>query len=268
MPPTSASEPALKARTRKRRIRTRKNKPPRTRSKANAKKKALAAVAIAPIRLLVNLDAPKDATLSVKTEQGRFEVKLSDLDNTRPSSFLEGQARVAKVDPSVRLTGEPTEDAYPSITQGPDGSAWMVYVAYQPDVFRLNSEILPDQFDDLLVPEGNGDQILLRRLDGGTWQKPEQVTPMGQDVWRPTVSVDGSGKVVVAWAQQEDHNWDIYTRTFDPKAGTWTARKRLTDAPGSDFHVVSATDSKGKVWLAWQAFRDDNYEILAAAARR
>ena len=232
-------------------------------AKNKAKQKAQP-VGIAPIRLLVNLDAPKDATLSVKTEQGRFEVKLSDLPATKAKNYLDGQARVEKVDPAIRMTGEPTEDAYPSAAQGADGSTWLVYVAYQPDNFRLNDEILPDKFDDLLVPEGNGDQILLRQLDGGTWKAPEEVTPMGQDVWRPTVSVDGSGKIVVAWAQQEDDNWDIYSREFDPKAGSWSKRQRLTEDPGSDFHVVSATDSKGQVWLAWQAFRKDNYDILAA----
>ncbi|HEU5115932.1 MAG TPA: hypothetical protein VFT74_04580 [Isosphaeraceae bacterium] len=238
-----------------------KNQP---KNKNNAKPKAQAAsVKVIPIRLLVNLDAPSDATLTVKTEQGRFEVKLSDLPASKSKTFLNGEASVEKVDPAVRLTGEPTEDAYPSITKGADGSTWLVYVSYQPDHFRLNEEVLPDQFDDLLVAEGNGDQILLRKLDGGTWRKPEEVTPMGQDVWRPTVAVNGDGQVVVAWAQQEDYNWDIYTRTFDPKAGKWSDRKRLTDDPGSDFHVVSATDSKGKVWLAWQAFRKDNYEILA-----
>jgi hypothetical protein len=240
----------------------RKNNP--ARKKGQAKKKARAATGrIVPIRLLVNFDAPRDATLSVKTERGQFEVKLPDLSDTGPREFLDGQASVEKADPAVRMTGEPTEDAYPSITRGADGSVWMVSVAYQNDHFRLNDEILPDQFDDLLVPKGNGDQILLRQHDGGTWKKAEEVTPKGQDVWRPTVAVDGSGKVVVAWAQQEDHNWDIYSRTFDPKAGSWSDRERLTDDPGSDIHVVSVTDGKGKVWLAWQAWRDNNYEILA-----
>ena len=40
---------------------------------------------------------------------------------------------------------------------------------------------------------------------------------------------------------------------------------RLTTDGGSDFSVVSATDSQGVVWLAWQAWRGDNYEIMVAA---
>src|SRR5262249_6383721 len=40
---------------------------------------------------------------------------------------------------------------------------------------------------------------------------------------------------------------------------------RLTNSPGSDFHVVAATDSSGVVWLAWQSWRKDNFEIVLAA---
>lgn len=37
--------------------------------------------------------------------------------------------------------------------------------------------------------------------------------------------------------------------------------------PGSDFHVVSATDAAGTVWLAWQGWRKDNYQILVASQK-
>ena len=49
-------------------------------------------------------------------------------------------------------------------------------------------------------------------------------------------------------------------------AGRPLVRYRSPDArPGCDFQVVAATDSTGTVWLAWQAWRKDNFDILLAA---
>ena len=120
------------------------------------------------------------------------------------------------------------------------------------------------------MPSKNGDRIRLRSFDGTTWAAGIDVTGGGLDVWRPTAAVDGQGRVWVAWAQQVDGDWEIFCRVYTPPgrgaaSGSWAEPKRLTAAKGSDFHVVAATDAKGRVWLAWQAFRRDNYEILALA---
>ena len=42
------------------------------------------------------------------------------------------------------------------------------------------------------------------------------MTDGGLEIWRPTVAVDGQGKVCIAWSQHQDGNWDIYTRTYTP----------------------------------------------------
>ncbi len=217
--------------------------------------------------LRMNLDAPLTANVVIKTNHGRITTALSDLDLYTPKTFLGGQVSIARQDGSIRLSGPPTEDDYPVAAKGPDGTVWMAYVAYQPERARLTQAVDPEDFDTVLVPKGNGDQILLRRFDGKAWHPPIEVTGKGLDVWRPTVAVNGKGEVVVAWAQQIDGNWDLYYRTLSPGkdggAGSWSQTVRLTDDPGSDFHAVSATDAKGNVWLAWQAWRDGNYEILS-----
>jgi hypothetical protein len=74
--------------------------------------------------------------------------------------------------------------------------------------------------------------------------------------------------VWVAWAEQLQGDWVIRARRYTPNgpggaAGHWDNPVRVSNAKGSDFHVVATTDGKGTVWLAWQAFRGDNYEILA-----
>jgi hypothetical protein len=224
-------------------------------------------VMIQPV-LRVLLDAPASAKVTVKTAQGQFEFTPADLTIDVPKKLLDDQVSVERQYAPVLLTGKETEDDYPAMAKGPDGIAWLAYVTYQP-----GPEIVPERLNagefDTLVPKGNGDQVRLMHFAGKEWLTDPDVTGPGLNVWRPTVAVDGKGSVVVAWSQQVDGDWEIFYRRYTPAAmgtaGQWSEPVRLTRAPGADFHVVAATDSSGVVWLAWQGWRQDNFEILLAA---
>ena len=238
---------------------------------ANKKKKAAnkkkANLAPAPALIHANLEAPETATVTVRTEAGTFSFKPADLKRGDRGLFLDGRAAVEKQEAAIRLTGRGTEDDFPATARAADGTVWLAYVEYTPEVAHLTKAASKGEFDSL-VPTKHGDRVRLCSFDGATWSPGVDVTGGGLDVWRPAVAVDGRGKVWVAWAQQIDGDWEIFCRAFTPTApgaasGSWAETVRLTDAKGSDFHVVAATDSKGNVRLAWQAFRRDNYEILA-----
>jgi hypothetical protein len=219
--------------------------------------------------LHVDLAAPEAARVTLKTKQGEVSFTLKSLPPGRRKRYLDDQVTVERLEDSVLLTGKETEDDFPALAKGPDGSAWLAYVEYQPGPRVVNERVQAGNFD-LLVPKGNGDQILLMRFDGKAWQPPLEVTGPGLDVWRPTVAVDGKGRVYVAWSQQVKGNWDIYYRRYTPPGksggkGEWSETVRLTDAPGTDMNVVATTDSTGTVWLAWQGWRKDNFDILLAA---
>ncbi|HTU92029.1 MAG TPA: hypothetical protein VMF69_18240 [Gemmataceae bacterium] len=219
-------------------------------------------------QLHVRLDAPESATVTVSTEPGKFNFKLADLGVGASKLFLDGQVRVEREQGAVRLTGPETEDDYPVMARGKDGTTWLAYVAYQPGREIVMERVKARNFEEL-EPKGNGDQILLQRFDGKVWLPPLDVTGEGLRIWRPTVAVDGKGDVWVAWSQQIDGNWDIFYRRYSPPkeggGGKWSDIVRLTDTPGADFHVVAATDAAGTVWLAWQGWRDNNFDILLAA---
>lgn len=219
-----------------------------------------------PIRspvLAIHVDAPAGAKMLVNTAQGEFSFVLSNLPPGAKQEFLEGRVRVERDEASLRLTEPETEDDFPALAAGKDGTIWLAYVEFEPSEPVLPERIISGNFD-LLVPSGQGDRIRLRRFDGQHWQPPLDATPPGLDIWRPTVSVDGQGRVWVAWSEQKQGNWDIYYRRYTPQGSEWSTVERLTSDPGSDFHVVSTTDSMGKVWLAWQAWRKDNFDCLAA----
>ena len=234
---------------------------------ANKKKAAKKAGApTLPAIVHVNLAAPETATVTVRSGQGTFSFKPGDLNRTGRTLFLNDRAAVERQEAAVRLTGAGYEDDFPATARAADGTVWLAFVEYRPEVPHLTKAAARQEFDTL-VPTKNGDRIRLRSFDGSSWTPSLDVTAGSLDVWRPTVAVDGKGIIHVTWAQQIDGDWELFTRAYTPPArgataGTWSAVRRLTTAKGSDFHVVAATDSGGRVWLAWQAFRGSNYEIL------
>src|SRR6516165_8565980 len=144
--------------------------------------------------LRVTLDTDLSSKVIVHTARGKFEFALADLPIGGVKHFLEGQASVVREHAAIRLTDPNTEDDYPAVAKGLDGTVWLAYVAYQP-----GSPIIPERLDagnfETLVPKGNGDQIRLMHLDGNSWQPPIDVTDPGLDVWRPAIAVDGKGDV-------------------------------------------------------------------------
>src|SRR5207245_11265176 len=80
------------------------------------------------------------------------------------------------------------------------------------------------------------------------------------------VAVDGLKRVWVLWSANQNGNFDIYAASSEgaSKGARWSAPVRLTSDRGTDVNPVAATDAKGRVWTAWQAYRNGNLEILAA----
>ncbi len=228
------------------------------------------AMALVTPRLQLNLDSPPTAVVTLTTPKGKVEFKLADVADAKEKKYLDDQVSVAYQDGAVRLTGKETEDDYPALARAPDGTAWMTYLEYQPGPDYVPERLLKGEFDGL-KPTNNGDTVLLMHFDGKAWSPALEVSEPLVSAWRPTVTVDGKGNVWVAWSQQvEGGDWEIFHRHYTPPSktnpkGEWSKIHQLTKSPGSDFHVVATTDSNGVVWLAWQSWRKDNFEIVLAA---
>src|SRR5262249_21664822 len=65
-----------------------------------------------------NLAAPASATVTVKTEQGKFSFSPADLAGGGAAEYLGGRVSVERQDPALRLTGRETEDDYPVLAKG------------------------------------------------------------------------------------------------------------------------------------------------------
>ncbi len=210
------------------------------------------------------------AKFEVTTAQGRFEFTGDQLAFGDARSYLGGRASVERIPWTTQLTTSAEEQDFPAVAQSGD----TLYVAYVEFTHGDRSQKWPNQlsekpksFDALARPAG-GDQVLLLEYSKSkrTSGQPQPVSAVRQDVARTAVAIDGEGRVWVVWSANNRGNFDLYAR-YRGRSGTWSSEMRLTQDPGPDLNPVAATDSSGAVWVAWQGWRKDNFDVLVARQR-
>jgi hypothetical protein len=217
--------------------------------------------AFTPTGVVARLKAPASAVLTLETDHSRAQIQLADLADGSPRPYLNGRVEARLVPTSAPLVATAEQDDFPSAVSDGKGGAWVALVAHAPRGPDASEALTrePDSFQSF-VPSGGGDQIRLVHFDGSTITRSFDVTPPGRDVWRPAVAIAG-GNVVVVWSEFIDDNWDLYASSLDPSTGAATPQ-RLTTDPGSDVGPQLATAPDGTVYVAWQAWRDGQADVL------
>lgn len=210
-------------------------------------------------------NANPGATLHVDTVQGNFNVSLAEIPYGKAQYALNGRVMADRIPPSTRIMHNPDEKDYPAAATDRNGNIWFAYTLFRhnPDHNRLraNFRTPPPDFSSMTAPTG-GDQIIVRKFDGSTWGDPVAITVPGGDLYRPAISVDGSGRPWVFWSQNNGGNFDVWGRVIEKgRPGTTV---RLSGEPGADVDAVATTDSKGRVWVAWQGWRNGQAQIFCA----
>jgi hypothetical protein len=209
--------------------------------------------------------ASAPVTFIITTTQGSFSFSSQDVPFGVSKTFLNGRALVALTSAQTQLTNSTEEEDFPSMAQSGDD----VYMAYTEFVHGDRTQAVSQttstpitDFTFLGRPAG-GDQVLLMHysISQRLWTGPFPVTNTGEDLMRTAVAVDGQGRAWIFYSAQRSGNFDIYARTAKAD-GTLTPEIRITSDAGTDVFPVAATDSSGRVWVAWQGFRNNNLEIL------
>ena len=212
-------------------------------------------------------------TFAVTTAQGNFTFASTDVPFGTQKVFMKDPAgsysvHVYQTASGLQLTTSNEEEDFPSMAQSGDD----VYLAYtefvhgdRSQAVGLSTKVTITDFTPYKRPAG-GDQILLMHYSKSQriWTGPFAVTSTGEDAMRNSVAIDGQGRAWIFYSVQRNGNFDIYARNSDA-SGTMSAEIRLTTDPGTDLFPVAATDAGGRVWVAWQGFRNNHLVILASA---
>jgi hypothetical protein len=207
-------------------------------------------------------------TFAVKTAQGNFSFTSQDVSFGASKPFLNGSALMMPTAAPLQLTSSDEEEDFPAMAQSGDD----IYLAYTRFVHGDRTKALNLSIKNVLtnftfLSRATGmDQILLLHYSKSqrVWTGPFAVTTPTEDAMRNAVAIDGQGRAWVFYSTQRNGNFDIYARSSRAD-GTMSAEIRLTTDPGTDVYPVAATDATGRVWVAWQGYRNNNLEILTAA---
>ena len=140
----------------------------------------------------------------------------------------------------VAMAGsESYEDDLPAIASSSDGTLWLAWLAYS----------------------DRRDEIAVRPWRDGEWGNMRFVPNTSGDVWLPQAAVDSEDRLWVVWTQMLDSNWDLYARSYDPGEEAWGTMIRLTDHVLPDINPRLTADSRGRLAVVWQGFRNGHSNI-------
>jgi hypothetical protein len=205
-------------------------------------------------------------TFEVNTTQGNFKFLSTDVPFGVTKSFLGGKALVMQTGAQFQLTSSSEEEDFPVIAQSGD-DVFLTYTEFvHGDRTQATGQGTPAPITDFsfLARPAGGDQVMLMHysIAQRIWTGPFPVTAPGEDIMRSTVAIDGRGRAWIFYSAQRNGNFDIYARNATAD-GAVSDEIAITTDPGTDLFPAAATDAAGNVWLTWQAFRNNNLEILA-----
>ncbi len=107
----------------------------------------------------------------------------------------------------------------------------------------------------------------IRTMDNGPFAAPEAVTTHAQAAVAPAMTVDGTGRVTLAWVDARDGSRRIYTRRREWN-GVWSPERAATPNGYNADEPALAADEFGQVHLAWHDTRISalNREVFLQSA--
>ncbi len=239
--------------------------------------------------------AAEDATISVKTVNGDFFFKPSDLPPSDAMHILSTRVEVRRVPSVEAVTTDEFEDDYSVMAVSDDGVlslAWIGYKNENDQVFVRDrkdgswGEIarVPSASGDLqglaaaYDAEGELHLIWSKRFEGNwrlmhagrseeSWSPPQAVTSSEGNNLFPVMASDSRGNQHIAWQSAREGFSSIYYKSFDGSA--WSDAVPLSNpgAAANEWRPDIATDAKGAAWVAWDSYEGGSYNIRMRTVR-
>jgi hypothetical protein len=108
--------------------------------------------------------------------------------------------------------------------------------------------------------QGNDEIYSTRSTNGGVTWTNKRLTYTSGDSWNPTIAIDSSESIHVAWTDHTPGNWEIYYKKSTNGGTSWTT-KRLTWNSGSSNDPAIGIDAGNNIHVIWCDDNPGNYEI-------
>jgi hypothetical protein len=148
--------------------------------------------------------------------------------------------------PDLRLTTDAALSWFPSVAIDATGS---VHVGWT-DERDSNAEVYYEKLTNAGVTVVNDQRITI------------DPTPAGAPSVAPSIAVDPSGSVHLAWGDGRDGNAEIYYRKLSNSGVPLSSDTRLTVDPAVSWQPAIAVDLGGFVHIVWMDSRTGNGEIF------
>jgi hypothetical protein len=224
---------------------------------------------IEPVTLYIVAEPAENATVRFTLREESKDVSLAELAPGRTVELFGGKARIKRTAP-VQIYGNDTasDDVAPTVTTDAAGNPYLVYLNCTKSKGVDVPGLLGGSFESLERPVV-GVTLRLSRFANDNWQYSEPVVAKLDSAFNPVPAIDNTNRMYVAWCQLGNEGTDIYYShkefaTSGDSSLSWSNPVKLTAKPGAHQHLVAVADAKGKVWLAWQTWHHDHFEIYAA----
>ncbi len=140
-----------------------------------------------------------------------------------------------------RLSFDSNPSWTPVVAAGPANNIHVVWTDYAPGNYEIYYKKSPD--------------------GGATWSASQRLTWTSGDNQSPSLTVDPSGHIYVAWCDMNPGNFDVYYKKSTNGGTTWAASKRLTWNSGESMSPAIIADGSGYLHLVWSDSTLGNPEI-------
>ncbi len=204
-------------------------------------------------------------------------------------------------DAAVLSTGDSCDD-FASVAQASDGTVYVAYAAYYDghDQIRMHRQLdqgnwstrsnvpLAEAHADIWMPQlavdaldhvwvvwseqtartrtesGNWDLYARQRI-GDAWGPLVRLCDNAKPDINPHVFTDGKHNIHVVWQAHPENNGDIHYCRYD---GTgWSQPLAVTSDAESDWYPRGAVDEQGTVWIAFDSYRNGDYDVFLTSIR-
>ncbi|MDQ6663599.1 MAG: hypothetical protein M3Z23_04325, partial [Acidobacteriota bacterium] len=192
------------------------------------------------------------------------------------------------------------QDDWPSLAAAPDGTLWLAWLSFVGDRDDIairhyangkwgSLQWVPNNSGDNWMPQmavdsnnrawvvwpqqvnGNWD-LYARRFDPARqeWSAMERLSTDPLPDTNPRVASDGKGHFAVVWQGFRGRasgktSSNIFCKIFDGEK--WGSEIRVTNRAANDWEPAAAFDSSGTVWIAYDSYKNGNYDVFLSRVR-